>query len=104
MQTEATNQAVYTEFDAFLFHQGTNHEAYRKLGAHPCAENGVAGTRFAVWAPHAQYVGVLMAKTGWDNEKPMSRCPHDGAVCEGFLPDVGAGVAYHGLLCKAGLF
>ena len=94
MRSEATNQAVYTEFDAYLFHQGTNHEAYRKLGAHPCAENGANGTRFAVWAPHAQYVGVLTARTGWENEKPLSRCPHDGAVWEGFLPDVGAGDAY----------
>jgi len=86
--------AVFSDFDSFLFHQGTNYEVYRKMGAHPDEENGVAGTRFTVWAPNAQYVSVICAKTGWENEKWMSRSMWDGGVWECFLPEVGPGDAY----------
>ena len=94
MQSEKESSAVFTDYDAFLFHQGTDYELYRKLGAHPDRENGVAGTRFAVWAPNARSVSVLTARTGWENEKGMHRCAADGAVWECFLPDVGVGDAY----------
>ena len=91
---EPKNETFFTEYDAYLFHQGTNYEAYRKLGAHPCVENGVDGTRFAVWAPRAHAVSVLTAKTGWENAKPLGRSAHDASVWEGFLPGVGVGDAY----------
>ena len=55
--------AVFTDYDSYLFHQGTNYEVYRKLGAHPDMEDGVKGTRFNVWAPNSQYVSVITAKT-----------------------------------------
>ena len=88
------NSRVFSEFDSFLFHQGTNYEVYQKLGAHPDVVDGVAGTRFAVWAPNAQYVSVICAKTGWENEQWMSRSMWDGGVWECFLPEVGPGDAY----------
>ena len=86
--------AVFTDYDSYLFHQGTNYEVYRKLGAHPDMEDGVKGTRFNVWAPNAQYVSVITAKTGWEDERWMHRCAGDGGVWECFLPDVGPGDAY----------
>ena len=80
--------------DSYLFHQGTQYELYRKLGAHPDEKDGAAGTRFAVWAPNARAVGVITAKTGWENEYPMYRSMHDGSIWECFIPEVGAGDAY----------
>lgn len=101
MKAEPSESAVYTDYDAYLFHQGTNHEAYKKLGAHPDMENGVAGTRFAVWAPHASFCCVLTAKTGWEDEKWMHRSAHDSAVWECFLPGVGVGDAYRFVITGA---
>ncbi len=37
-----------TDFDLYLFNEGTHVRAYQKLGAHPGVEDGVAGTYFAV--------------------------------------------------------
>ena len=85
---------VFTGFDSFLFHQGTDYEVYRKLGAHPGEAEGVKGTWFNVWAPNAQYVSVITAKTGWENEKWMHRSEGDSGVWECFLADVGQGDAY----------
>ena len=94
MKQASEKTAQFTEYDAFLFHEGTNHEAYRKLGAHPDVENGVAGTRFSVWAPNAGFVCVLTARTGWEDEKWMHRSERDGSIWECFLPGVGVGDAY----------
>ena len=96
-----TGTSVFTDFDSFLFHQGTNYEVYRKMGAHPDVEDGVSGTRFNVWAPNAQYVSVICAKTGWEDEKWMHRAQGDGGVWECFLPEVGPGDAYRYVITGA---
>ena len=92
---------LITDFDSFLFHEGTNYEIYKKLGAHPDVENGVAGTRFALWAPNAQYVSLLCARTGWEHENWMHRSEMDGGVWECFLPEVGDGDAYRFIVTGA---
>ena len=90
-----------TDFDSFLFHEGTNYEIYKKLGAHPDSENGTPGTRFFVWAPNAQGVSVISARTGWDNEYYMHRAEFDGSVWEVFVPWVSDGDAYRYIVTGA---
>jgi len=82
----------FTDDDSYLFHEGTNYETYRKLGAHPDTMFGVDGTRFAVWAPNAQAVSVITPRMGWEHKNAMNRS--DNGVWELFLPHVGAGDAY----------
>lgn len=48
----------FTEYDAFLFREGTHEALYEKLGAHPLKVRGRQGTRFLLWAPHAKEVFV----------------------------------------------
>jgi len=43
-----------TDFDFYLFGEGNHYSIYYKLGAHPAELDGLAGTRFAVWAPNAE--------------------------------------------------
>lgn len=61
-EVKADRCTVFTDYDSYLFHEGTHYELYRKLGAHPDREDGVEGTRFLVWAPHAIYASVITAK------------------------------------------
>ena len=84
--------ALLSETDSYLFHEGTNYESYRTLGAHPCKQDKKSGTNFAVWAPNAQYVALLCAKTGWENELGMQR--YDNGVWELFVEGVESGDAY----------
>lgn len=91
---EDNNRTVLSDFDSFLFHQGTDEAAYRKLGAHPGEAEGVAGTWFNVWAPNAKMVWVVSARTGWDNFIPMHRAEFDATVWEVFVQWVGDGDAY----------
>ena len=52
--------------DLYLFAEGKHYQIYDKLGAHPMTINGVKGTYFAVWAPHARAVSVVGNFNMWD--------------------------------------
>ena len=101
MENKDSRQVALSDFDSFLFHEGTNYGIYRKLGAHPETENGIDGTKFMVWAPNAQAVALICARTGWENEQWMHRCEFDGGIWELFLPGVGDGDAYRYIVTGA---
>ena len=58
--------ATLTDFDVYLWSEGSHYRAYEKLGAHVTERNGVAGTQFAVWAPNAREVAVIGDFNGWE--------------------------------------
>ncbi|MEG0912273.1 MAG: 1,4-alpha-glucan branching protein GlgB [Oscillospiraceae bacterium] len=71
----------------FLFHQGTNFDAYRFLGAHYEKHNGADGYVFRTWAPNASSVSVVGSFNEWDIEaNPMSKI--SGGVYECFIEGV----------------
>ena len=59
------NKNVITKDDCYLFGKGTHYEIYEKLGAHVTTIDGVKGTYFAVWAPHAVNVAVIGDFNDW---------------------------------------
>ncbi|MFQ5730810.1 MAG: 1,4-alpha-glucan branching protein GlgB, partial [Planctomycetaceae bacterium] len=65
---------------------------YHQLGAHLDEVNGVAGTRFAVWAPDAVEVSVLHDANGWTPGDSLHGS--DSGVWSGFLPGMAEGSAY----------
>jgi 1,4-alpha-glucan branching enzyme len=70
-----------------------NSTLYRHLGAHPDVVDGVAGTRFHVWAPNAQEVCVLCDDNYWTHGRSYLNSS-DSGVWWGFVPGVGNGDAY----------
>lgn len=82
----------FTDFDLYLFREGTHFMLYRKLGAHITRIGGEDGTYFAVWAPNALEVGLIGEFTGW-NER-MIRLKPKGGIWEGFVPGVKGGSLY----------
>ena len=83
-----------SEFDLYLFHQGTNYHAYEMLGAHFVERDGRKGVRFAVWAPHAKSISVVGDFNEWDTRvNPMTR-GRDGEIWEVFIPDIEEGAVY----------
>ncbi|MDR1704001.1 MAG: 1,4-alpha-glucan branching protein GlgB [Clostridiales bacterium] len=77
---------VLTEFDLYLFGQGTHYEIYEKLGASPTTVDGVEGVLFAVWAPKASRVSVIGSFNNWDGRRHMMRLLGDVGVWELFVP------------------
>ena len=82
------------EMDVWLLAEGTHHRPYEQLGAHPQTIDGVAGTRFAVWAPNARRVSVVGAFNNWDGRRHAMRRRVECGVWEIFVPHVGAGDLY----------
>ena len=83
-----------SEFDLHLFGEGNHHHIYYKLGAHPQEVDGVAGTRFAVWAPNAQRVSVVGPFNLWDGRKHAMQARGGSGIWELFIPGVAPGAAY----------
>ncbi len=75
--------------------RGESHlQPYDVLGAHAITHDGVAGVRFAVWAPNARRVSVVGPFNDWDGRRHVMRLRHDGGVWELFIPCLDAGVLY----------
>ena len=87
-------ESLITDFDTYLFAEGRHYNIYEKLGAHPMTIDGVRGTYFAVWAPHARRVSVVGDFNLWDgNVNPMQITANEG-IYELFLPGVEPGAVY----------
>ncbi|MDE5863811.1 MAG: 1,4-alpha-glucan branching protein GlgB, partial [Lachnospiraceae bacterium] len=80
--------------DIYLFSEGNHWEIYKKLGAHPMKIDGVSGTYFAVWAPHARRVSVVGDFNMWDGALHPMHLLGSSGIYELFIPDVGEDAVY----------
>jgi 1,4-alpha-glucan branching enzyme len=77
---------------AFL--EGRERRIHEALGASVCEHEGVSGTRFAVWAPHAEAVNLTGDMNHWDGRCHPMRPRGATGVWELFVPGVGRGARY----------
>lgn len=82
------------DLDLHLLAQGRHHHAWKVLGAHPVEVDGIAGTRFAVWAPAVQRVSVIGDFNAWDGRRHPMRVRGGTGIWEIFIPGLGSGAAY----------
>ncbi|MEU6843911.1 1,4-alpha-glucan branching enzyme [Streptomyces sp. NPDC046716] len=82
------------ELDLHLVAEGRHEELWTVLGAHVREQEGVRGTRFAVWAPDARGVRVCGDFNHWDGTALPMRSLGSSGVWELFVPGVGAGALY----------
>ena len=82
-----------SEFDLYLFAQGTHNRAYDKLGAHLVEQDGHRGVHFAVWAPNARNISVIGDFNGWDPTCHPMRSSSAG-VWDAFIAGVPADTTY----------
>ncbi|MEU1099186.1 1,4-alpha-glucan branching enzyme, partial [Streptomyces sp. NPDC005877] len=82
------------ELDLHLIGEGRHEELWTALGARPMVHQGVAGTRFTVWAPNALGVRVTGDFCYWDGTAYPMRSLGSTGVWELFLPGVGEGALY----------
>jgi 1,4-alpha-glucan branching enzyme len=79
---------VLGEMDVWLLGEGTHLRPFEVLGAQVSTMLGVAGTRFAVWAPNASRVSVVGDFNLWDGRRHPMRLRRECGVWELFLPGV----------------
>ncbi|WP_426498793.1 1,4-alpha-glucan branching enzyme [Streptomyces sp. D54] len=88
------------ELDLHLIGEGRHEELWRALGAEPMEHQGVAGTRFTLWAPNARGVRITGDFTYWDGTGFPMRSLGSTGVWELFLPGVGEGALYKYDICR----
>jgi 1,4-alpha-glucan branching enzyme len=94
MEDPYSFQPLLGEMDIYLLAEGMHRDFGRCLGAHRTVLEGVAGVRFAVWAPNAQRVSVVGDFNHWDGRRHPMRKRHGPGVWELFIPRVAAGALY----------
>lgn len=83
-----------SEWDQYLFGQGTHYEIYKKMGAHLVVKNGVAGVYFAMWAPNAKSVSVVGDFNNWQPEVHMMNKEQPLGIYTCFVEGVEVGTCY----------
>ena len=92
-----------TEVDRYLFNNGRHYEIFEKMGAHPKKYKGKNGMYFAVWAPHAEQIGVVGDFNSWDPEVNAMMPLADSGIWEAFVPGIAAGELYkYAITTKSG--
>ena len=92
-----------TEVDRYLFNNGRHYEIFEKMGAHPKKYKGKNGMYFAVWAPHAEQIGVVCDFNSWDPEANAMKPLADSGIWEAFVPGIAAGELYkYAITTKSG--
>jgi 1,4-alpha-glucan branching enzyme len=95
-QTAAESRPIslLTDFDLYLFNEGTHVRVYDKLGAHVVSPDGVQGVAFAVWAPNADDVSVIGGFNNWDPTTTPLRPRGSSGIWEGFVAGIAQGAQY----------
>ncbi len=93
------------DLDIYLIAEGRHWELGEVMGAHAMTVEGVAGVRFAVWAPNARRVSVVGTFNNWDGRRHPMRKRLGPGVWEIFIPRLRPGCLYkfeilgaHGIL------
>jgi 1,4-alpha-glucan branching enzyme len=82
------------ELDLYLFAEGRHRDMGRVFGAQAVTVDGVAGVRFAVWAPNARRVSVVGDFNSWDGRRHPMRLRAEAGVWELFIPRLVPGTRY----------
>jgi 1,4-alpha-glucan branching enzyme len=82
------------DLDLHLIGEGRHEQLWSALGAHVREIDGVTGTAFTVWAPHARAARVVGDFNDWDGTQHSMRNMGPTGVWELFVPGVGVGSIY----------
>ncbi len=86
MSTKTTKKRSENDVPLYLFHEGSNSNAYEYFGSHRKNKNTVV---FRVWAPDAKNVSVTGDFNDWsETENPMKQLKNSGGVWEAEIKNI----------------
>lgn len=86
MSTKTTKKHSEDDVPLYLFHEGSNSNAYEYFGSHRKNKNTVV---FRVWAPDAKNVSVTGDFNDWsETENPMKQLKNSGGVWEAEIKNI----------------
>lgn len=86
MSTKTTKKHSENDVPLYLFHEGSNSNAYEYFGSHRKNKNTVV---FRVWAPDAKNVSITGDFNDWsETENPMKQLKNSGGVWEAEIKNI----------------
>ena len=85
---------VISDYDLYLFGEGSHTRIYDRLGAHVMRIGSADGVHFALWAPNADRVSVVGDFNDWDGRVHPLRSLGASGVWEIFIPQAREGHRY----------
>lgn len=85
---------TFGELDQYLLGMGVHYQLYAALGGRLSTQNGIAGVKFAVWAPAAKQVSLVADFNHWDGRVNPMRSMGQSGVWELFVPGLKEGEKY----------
>ena len=82
----ASNIPQEYELPLYLFHSGTNYEAYKFLGCHKGNRDGHDGYYFRAWAANAHGISLVGDFNDWDESANPMTLIEDTQIWETFVP------------------
>ncbi len=82
------------EVDLYLWGEGRHEQVWNVLGSHYRPHEGIEGTSFSVWAPHARAARVIGDFNDWNGVGHAMRRLDDNGVWELFVPGLAPGSTY----------
>lgn len=94
-KTEIIDIKNISEYDTYLFHNGSHYNAYKFMGAHLITEKRKRGVRFTTWAPKAKAINVVGDFNNWEvlEEYSLERITKSG-LWSSFIPSMKEGQVY----------
>ncbi len=89
-----SNTNRISDYDQYLFHEGSHFQSYRMLGAQLTVRDGIDGVRFAVWAPNALEVYVVGEFNRWQGKGHLMQRLGDSGIWALFVPSIVTGMVY----------
>ena len=86
--------SLLNDDDLYLFGEGTQERVYQWMGAHARQVEGIDGTLFVLWAPHAARVSVVGQFNAWDGRRHSMRKHPASGIWEIFIPEVREDLTY----------
>lgn len=87
-----------SEYDKYLFREGTNFRTYNILGAHFTEHKGEKGALFSLWAPNAKAVYVVGDFNGWQGDKHLMVKDDASGIWNLFITGIREGEFYKYLI------
>jgi 1,4-alpha-glucan branching enzyme len=85
---------MLSDYDLYLFNEGSHVRMFQKMGAHVTQVDGVTGVYFAVWAPNADAVSVIGEFNHWNPESTAMHSRASSGIWEAFVPGLEQGSMY----------
>ncbi|QLY82257.1 1,4-alpha-glucan branching protein GlgB [Clostridium intestinale] len=94
-KTEIIDIKNISDYDTYLFHNGSHYNAYKFMGAHLITEKRKRGVRFTTWAPKAKAINIVGDFNNWEvlEEYSLERITKSG-LWSAFIPGMKEGQVY----------